>query len=188
MMVLRSLFSFFNVVALLLLAAAYFGLQWVSKPPQAAAAPHYSLSEREPVKFIVYFTDSGVQELRPESRSVPVVAGESNLLGTAQAALTVWAAGPTQDGSVAVVPQGLPTPEVWMRGEHYYVSLPGAYRKIGYGVSGEHMMLCSLTRTLLEKNGLDVTFLVDRKNVETLGALDLREPFHRQDCADKPKG
>ena len=52
------------------------------------------------------------------------------------------------------------------------------------GTSGERMLLCTVTRTLLELKGQDVTFLLGGKNVDTLGHLDLREAFTGQDCAD----
>ena len=83
-----------------------------------------------------------------------------------------------------MVPAGTAAPRVYYRSAHYYVDFPEAYGKLRYGTSGERMLLCTVTRTLLELKGQDVTFLLGGKNVDTLGHLDLREAFTGQDCAD----
>ena len=80
---------------------------------------------------------------------------------------------------------GTPSPKVYLRGQHYYVDLPEAYTKLRYGASGERMLLCTLTRTLIEQKGQDVTFLVAGQNVEALGRMDLTQPFTASDCADE---
>ena len=60
------------------------------------------------------------------------------------------------------------------------------YKAYNYGVSGERMLLCSLTRTLLEQRGKDVMFLLAGKNVGTLlGHADLHAPYAREDCSDE---
>ena len=178
----RRLFSLFNVVSAALLAAASFAYQEVQRPPETPRAPALELAERRGVQVKVYFTDAQVQTLKPESRTVQVV--QENPSAVSQAALNVWAQGPTASGSLPVVPKGTPAPRVYLRGAHYYVNLPDAYLRLKYGTSGERMLLCTLTRTLLEARGQDVTFLVGGQNVDTLGRLDLREPYTRQDCAD----
>lgn len=178
----RRLFSLFNVVSLALLAAAAYAYQEVQRPPQTPAPPKLQLEEKRDVKVKVYFTDAQVQTLKPETRTVQVT--QENPTTLAQAALNAWAAGPQTSGALPLVPDGTAAPKVWVRGGHYYVNLPGSYQNLRYGTSGERMLLCTLTRTLLETRGQDVTFLVDGQNVDTLGHLDVREPYTRQDCAD----
>ena len=129
-----------------------------------------------------YTPDPQVRALKMEVRTLQVTQKDVGTL--AQAALNVWAQGPNTSGSLPVVPKGTPAPRVYLRGAHYYVNLPDAYLRLKYGTSGERMLLCTLTRTLLETRGQDVTFLVGGQNVDTLGRLDLREPYTRQDCAD----
>lgn len=178
----RRLFSLFNVVSAALLAAAAYAYQEVQRPPETPRAPALELAEKRDVRVKVYFTDPQVQTLKPETRTVQVT--QENPGAVAQAALNAWANGPTASGVLAVVPKGTPAPRVWLRGVHYYVNLPAAYPKLKYGTSGERMLLCTLARTLLETRGQDVTFLVNGQNADTLGHLDLREPYTRQDCAD----
>ncbi|EYB68361.1 hypothetical protein DEIPH_ctg025orf0244 [Deinococcus phoenicis] len=178
----RRLFSLFNVVTAALLAAAAYAYQEVQRPPATPTPPKLELEERHDVKVKVYFTDTQVQSLKPETRTVQVTEENPTTLG--QAALNVWASGPSASGALRLVPEGTAAPKLWIRGQHYYVNLPAAYQKLRYGTSGERMLLCTLTRTLLDTRGQDVTFLVEGQNVDTLGHLDVREPYTRQDCAD----
>ena len=131
----------------------------------------------------VYFTDPQVQRVLPETRTIQVT--QRNPAAVAQASLAVWAAGPAQSGHLGAVPRGTAAPKVYLRGTHYFVDLPAAYGNLRYGTSGERMLLCTITRTLLETRGQDVTFVLNGQPVETLGHMDLREPFTRQDCADQ---
>ena len=178
----RRLFSLFNVVSLALLAASVLAHQAVQKPPETPRPPKLELLERTPVKVKVYFTDPQVQRLKAEERTVNVTQKDVGTL--AQAALNVWAKGPSGKDLLSVVPAGTAAPRVYYRSAHYYVDFPEAYGKLRYGTSGERMLLCTVTRTLLELKGQDVTFLLGGKNVDTLGHLDLREAFAGQDCAD----
>lgn len=182
---LKRFFSLFNVMALLLLGAAYLALEWVQKPPATPALPKLELSELHDVKLTVYYPDSQVQTMRAVSRTMQVT--EETTTSLAQAALNAWALGPGVEGGgvLRAVPKNTPAPRVYVRGLHYFVDLPAAYTKLNYGSSSERMMFCTMTRTLLDKKGSDVTFLVDGKNVETLGKIDLDEAFTRNDCADQ---
>lgn len=179
----RRLFSLFNVISAALLAAAVLALQAVQQPPAAPEVPRLQLAERTAMKVQVYFTDPQVRAMKAETRTVEVT--QSNPRAVAQAALNVWAAGPSSDANLAVVPAGTAAPKVYLRGAHYYVDLPAAYAGLRYGPSGERMLLCTLTRTLLDTRGDDVTFVLDGQPVDTLGQIDLRNPFTRQDCADE---
>jgi hypothetical protein len=179
----RRLFSLFNVLSAALLVVAALAVQAVQRPPTPPKAPTLQVAERTPMKVKVYFTDPQVQALKAESRTVQVA--QSNPRAVAQAALNLWAAGPSASGLLPVVPGGKAAPKVYLRGPHYYVDLPAEYAALRYGTSGTRMLLCTLTRTLLETRGEDVTFVLDGQPVETLGQIDLREPFTRQDCADQ---
>ena len=179
----KRLFSLFNVVSLALLGAAAYAYTEVQRPPATPEAPKLQLQERQSKPVKVYFSDAQVQTMKPETRSVQVTQDTPS--ATAQAALRAWANGPQTQGSLPVVPKGSPAPNVWLRGTHVYVDLPESYQRLRYGTSGERMLLCTLTRTLLEVRGQDVTFLVGGKNVETLWHLDLREPYRAQDCTDQ---
>ncbi len=179
----RRLFSLFNVISAALLVAAALAYQAVQQQPTPPEAPKLQLAERTAMKVQVYFTDPQVRAMKAETRTVQVT--QSNPRAVAQAALNVWATGPSKEANLAVVPAGTAAPKVYIRGLHYYVDLPGAYANLRYGASGERMLLCTLTRTLLDTRGEDVTFVLDGQPVDTLGQINLREPFTRQDCADE---
>ncbi|GGL71799.1 hypothetical protein GCM10010840_07410 [Deinococcus aerolatus] len=179
----RRLFSLFNVISAALLAAAALAYQAVQQQPTPPEAPKLQLAERTAMNVQVYFTDPQVRAMKAETRTVQVT--QSNPRAVAQAALNVWATGPSKEANLAVVPAGTAAPKVYIRGLHYYVDLPAAYANLRYGASGERMLLCTLTRTLLDTRGEDVTFVLDGQPADTLGQINLREPFTRQDCADE---
>ncbi|WP_291424560.1 GerMN domain-containing protein [Deinococcus sp.] len=179
---LRRFFSLFNILALILLAAAAYALQVVQRPQATPQMPKLEMAELHPVKLTVYYSDSQVQNMKPVVRTVQVTEESAGVL--AQAAADAWAAGTgSKDSDVLpVVPKNTPAPRIYVRGLHYYADLPAAYTKLNYGSSGERMLLCTLTRTLLDKRDGDVTFLVNGQSTDTLGHLDLQGAYTRQDC------
>lgn len=186
----RPLFSVFNVLALVLLGLSALAYRVVQEPPATPKAPQLLLAGQKNVHVTLYFSDSQVRRYVRQAREVTV--GQEDPVVLAQATLKSWAAGPqaaasTQNGSpLAVVPRASAVPTVMLRGEHFVVNLPTSYTALNYGVAGERMLLCSLTRTLLEQRGKDVMFLVGGKNAETLlGHADLHAPYTREDCADE---
>ncbi|WP_332888952.1 GerMN domain-containing protein [Deinococcus arcticus] len=183
MILLRKLFSLFNVVAAALFVCSVLAVQAVQRTPPTPTPPKPDLEERQALKVKVYFTDPQVQRLKPETRTIQVV--QTNPRAVAQAAVNVWAQGPFDKGLLGLVPAGGAAPKVYLRGQHFFVDLPEAYARLRYGTSGERMLLCTLTRTLLDARGQDVTFLLGGQTVETLGHMDLREPYTRGDCADE---
>ncbi|WP_407570996.1 GerMN domain-containing protein [Deinococcus altitudinis] len=186
----RPLFSVFNVLALVLLGLSALAYRMVQEPPAAPKAPQLLLAGQKNVQVTLYFSDSQVRRYVRQVRSVAVSQDDPVVL--AQATLKGWVAGPEASGNttngsaLAVVPRDSAVPTVMLRGEHFVVNLPGSYAALNYGVAGERMLLCSLTRTLLEQRGKDVMFLVSGKNADTLlGHADLHAPYAREDCADE---
>jgi len=179
----KRVFTPFNVMTLILLAASAFAYYQVQLPPPEATVPDYgNRAEVQEAKLRLYFSDSQVQQYATEERALSVRSVTPGALG--QAAVDALADGPTGSG-LAVLPKSGDKPRVWARGEHYVVDLPASYAKLNYGASGERMVLCSITNTLLGvKDMKDVTFLVAGRNTESLlGHMDLRSPFTREDCA-----
>jgi hypothetical protein len=187
----RPLFSVFNVLALVLLSLSALAYRVVQEPPGTPKAPQLPLAKQKTVQVTLYFSDSQVRRYVRQVREVTV--GQDDPVVLAQATLKGWVAGPVKsdgsasDGSaLAVVPRTAAVPTVMLRGEHFVVNLPTSYAALNYGVAGERMLLCSLTRTLLEQRGKDVMFLVGGKNADTLlGHADLHAPYAREDCADE---
>ena len=145
----KHLFSLFNVVSALLLLVAVLAWQAVQRPPATPDAPVLQLAERTALPVKVYFTDTQVQRLVPESRTVQIT--QRNPAAVAQAALGVWAAGPSQAGHLGAVPRGTAAPKVYVRGLHYFVDLPGSYAQLRYGTSGTRMLLCTPTPPLTDR-------------------------------------
>ncbi|WP_424949207.1 GerMN domain-containing protein [Deinococcus sp.] len=180
----RPLFSIFNVLGLVLLGLSALAYRVVQEPPAAPKAPLLELAAQQSVPVTLFFSDVQVRGYVKQLRDVQVTQNDPVQL--AQAAIRSWAAGPLKSGAVAAVPKGSAAPMVMLRGEHFVVDLPASYAALNYGVAGERMLLCSLTRTLLEQRGKDVMFLVNGKNADTLlGHADLHAPYAREDCADE---
>lgn len=187
--VFRPLFSVFNVLALVLLGLALLAFRAVQQPPATPEAPLLAQTGQQNIRVTLYFSDAQVRGYVRQTREVAV--SQNDPVALAQAALNGWAAGPTAPGGavqtpLAAVPRGSAVPTVMLRGDHFVVNLPASYAQLNYGVSGERMLLCSLTRTLLEQRGKDVMFLVAGKNADTLlGHADLHAPYAREDCSDE---
>lgn len=184
MKALQRFLSLFNVLSLLLMIGAYILLQQVQRPPPIPELPQLELAKKHKIKMKIYYSDSEVQNPKLVERDVDVT--EEDAVSLAQAALKAWAAGPpATDGIMPVVPVGTAAPQVFLRAPHFFVNLPAEYANLKYGTSGERMLICSITRTLLEQRGETVTFLVSGKNVDTLNHLDLRKAFTRKDCQNR---
>ena len=179
---LRALFSPFNVIALIVLGLVYGADRWVRRPPTPPTPPELRQTLKT-VSVNLYFATPDMGAYFTQPREVEVQDNLPQEVG--QAALKAWTAGP-RDASgkgLAVVPAGSPAPRLWTRGAHYYVDLPSSYTTLNYGATGERMLLCSLTQTLLAVRGQDVRFLVNGQDATTLlGHMDLRAPYTRADC------
>lgn len=180
--VLRALLSPFNVIAALLALLTYGASLWAQRPPATPAPPEVRQSLRD-VNAELFFASPDMEGYFKQSRRLQVHDNLPQQL--AQASLQAWVEGP-QDAAgrgLAVVPAGSEVPQVWVRAAHYLVNLPKSYSSLNYGASGERMLLCSLTQTLLAVRGQDVQFLVDGQAASTLlGHMDLRSPYTRADC------
>ncbi|MBB6096718.1 hypothetical protein HNR42_000130 [Deinobacterium chartae] len=182
----KKLLTPFNIIAALLLLLAGGAYFWAARPapiPEPAQRNEQPRAQAQTVAL--YFSDAQAERLRTERRSVQPEARDAAAL--AQAALAALVSGPRNPDLVALVPKDSQTPQVYLRGTHYYVDLPDAYGKLRYGSSGETMLVCGIVRTLLDlppaSSERDVTFLVDGENAETLlGHMDLQDPFRAEDC------
>lgn len=173
----------FNILSLLLLALSAFAFLRVQDPPPPPELPKYGdNTQQTQVNVTLYFSDAAAQGFRTEQRALQVARNTPQ--SVAQAALAALVAGPKEASALRALPEGAELPQVWARGEHFFVNFPPSYAQLNYGTSGENMLICSVANTLLDLRGArDVTFLVGGKNVETLlGHLDLRDPYTKADC------
>jgi hypothetical protein len=179
----RRLITPINILGLLLLALSLGVRELVSRPPAPPSLPTLQLEAVQPQAVTLYFSNAQVDGYVKEERTIQVEGKSPGKV--AQAQVGAWVRGPQAGKGLRVVPSGSPAPDVWVRGPHFVVNLPQAYTKLSYGLGGERMIVCTLTRTLLDKSGKDVLFLVGGASTQTLlGHLDLRRPWEKADCAE----
>lgn len=179
----RRLITPINILGLLLLALTIGVREWVSRPLLSPGLPALQLEAVQPQDVTLYFSNLQVDGYVKESRTLQVEGKSPGKVAQAQA--DAWVRGPLAGKGLRVVPQGSPAPDIWVRGPHFVVNLPQNYAKLSYGLGGERMIICTLTRTLLEKSGKDVLFLVGGASTPTLlGHLDLRRAWNKVDCAE----
>lgn len=175
----RPLFSPFNMICLLLLALSYLAYREVRRTPPPPKVPELQRKTQN-VSAKLYFSTPNMDGYRTEQRQLAVAQNLPSQL--AQAALAAWVKGPSA-GGLAVVPPDSEVPKVWLRGDHFLVDLPASYTRLNYGTTGEQMVLCTITQTLLSQRGTDVKFLLAGKDTTTLlGHLDLQSPYTRAEC------
>ncbi|WP_293911766.1 GerMN domain-containing protein [Deinococcus sp.] len=179
----RRLMTPINILGLLLLAITIGVREVVSRPPTAPSLPPLQLEAVQPQSVTLYFSNAQVDGYVKEQRTLQVEGKSPGKV--AQAQLGAWVRGPLSGKGLRVVPQGSTEPDVWVRGPHFVVNLPRSYAALSYGLGGERLIICTLTRTLLETGGKDVLFLVGGQGAPTLlGHLDLRRPWDKVDCAE----
>ncbi|GGJ29329.1 GerMN domain-containing protein [Deinococcus roseus] len=172
-----------NIIALLLLAAAGLFYYFVTLPP---SVPEYDLNTGGATvskNVRLYFNDPALEKYRTEERSLQLPVDNETTL--AQLAIKALMTGPKAEGSVSTLPKTGDAPVVFTREGHYYVNIPASWQKLNYGSTAELLLICTITRTLLDlnPNNLDVAFMVEGKTVESLaGHVDLRNAFNRESC------
>jgi spore germination protein GerM len=124
----------------------------------------------------LHFANAKADGFAVESRTVQLSEGEDPL----ELALTELIKGPQAQGAYPIVPVGLSVPEVYLYGEMAVVNLPAAYGKLQQGSAAEVMLVYGMAYTLLEFPQVkSVRFLLDGKEVDSLGHLSLLEPITR---------
>ncbi|WP_034334574.1 GerMN domain-containing protein [Deinococcus misasensis] len=172
-----------NIICLLLLAAAGIFYYVVTLPPKV---PEYELNTGPATvskNVRLYFNDAALEKYRTEERTIELAVDNETTF--ARTALKALMDGPKAEGSVSTLPKTGEVPDVFTREGHYYVNLPAAWKNQTFGSTSELLLVCTITRTLLDlnPNNLDVAFMVDGKTVESLaGHVDLRNAFNRESC------
>lgn len=127
------------------------------------------------VELRLYFAKNDASGFLIEKRKVTLEPGES----VYQKALDELIAGPAQGGA-AIVPEGFPSPTVFVHGKIAYVDLPDEYAHLGYGTTGETLLVYGMAYTLLDQGPVEeVRFLLKGQPATTLGHLSLLEPIRR---------
>ena len=178
----KPLLSPFNVISLLILSLGY-GTFWLVTRPQ----PLPDISglndggKRVSVKVQLFYSDSQTTGFKPEDRQLEVREVEKGNLP--QLTLDALLEGSRNQG-LALVPRNAEHPTVFPKAGHLFVDLPKSWTKLGYSSSGEMVLLCGITRTLLSLSGYkDVTFMVGGKAADTLlGSADLTSVYDTQSC------
>ncbi|GEM_PF-160591 len=128
------------------------------------------------VKLRLYFAKPDGKAFLVEKRQVLLNEGES----VYQRALDELVKGPKSSGE-PIVPAGAKTPTVYVSGDTAYVDLPAEYLKLGYGTTGETILIYGIANTILDQGPLEeVWFTVAGKPAATLGHLSLEQPIRRR--------
>ncbi len=132
--------------------------------------------EPQEVELRLYFAKPDASAFLVERRTVMLEPGES----VYQRALDELVKGPGRTGA-PLVPEGTPAPTVFVRDRVAYVDLPGAYAQLGYGTTGETLLVYGMAYTLLDLKPIEeVRYLLEGEPAVTLGHLSLVEPVRRR--------
>ncbi|WP_457636517.1 GerMN domain-containing protein [Oceanithermus sp.] len=175
----RRYLTFWNLLGLLVFVLGVAAMLHVSRPPRTDVV-NLNVTEsssQEPVRaqLRLYFANADATGFVIEKRDVTLLPGES----VYQRALAELVKGPRQVGE-PLVPPDVPVPTVFVSGRSAYVDLPKEYGRLGYGTTGETLLIYGIANTLLDQGPLDeVWFLIGGEPARTLGHLSLVEPIRR---------
>lgn len=174
----RRMLSFTNLLGLVVLLLGVWAL-WVQQGDTGSRSLNLpsDLENQGPRVLKLHFAKDTGDGLLVEERTVQIAEGEY-VLGRVMDELV---RGPQIQGAAPLVPAGTPAPTVFLRDSTALVDLPAAYGRLNYGTTGELALIYGITNTLLEfKEIQQVKFLLEGKEVESLGHLSLLDPFKRQ--------
>jgi spore germination protein GerM len=134
------------------------------------------LEHQGPRIIRLHFAKDTGDGLVVEERTIQMTEGEYTLGRVMQELVR----GPQILGAAPLVPAGTPAPTVFLRDGTALVDLPAAYARLGYGTAGETALIYGIASTLLEFREVEqVKFLLEGREVESLGHLSLLDPFKR---------
>jgi len=175
----RGAWTLWNLLgALVLLAGLGAFFLGTRRPPDRVENPPAPVvraeAEPEEVELKLYF--AGREGFVLERRKVRLAPFESKLAR----ALSELVKGPQLAGARPLLPPDSPVPRAFVAGKTVYLDLPGAYKKLGYGVRGESFLLYGLANTALANSEADeVRFLLEGRPAMALIHLSLADPIRR---------
>ena len=176
----RRYLTFWNVLGALVLLLGLFAYFYSSPGRQSSVVNlpqdvELPLEPRE-VELRLYFAKPDASAFLVERRTVTLEPGET----VYQRALEELVKGPERSGA-PLVPEGTPAPTVFVRDRVAYVDLPGDYARLGYGTTGETLLVYGMAYTLLDLKPIEeVRYLLKGEPAVTLGHLSLVEPIRRR--------
>lgn len=181
--IIRQMLTPFNIISAAVFVLVFLAYVAVNQPfevPTIVRPDDGSRNQNITVKL--YFSNTTAQGFRIENRTLTIRKSDMGNLG--QVAINTLFQGPKESGSLALVQQKLVAPMVMANSGHYFVDFPLTWRTLNYGASGENLLLCAVSNTLLGLNGAkDVTFLIDgQPNQSLMGHVDLSAPFDKDSC------
>ncbi|MCS7068391.1 MAG: GerMN domain-containing protein [Meiothermus sp.] len=174
----KQIFSLTNLLGLAVLLLGGWAL-WSQQGEVGSRSLNLpsDLENQGPRVLKLHFAKDTGDGLLVEERTVQIAEGEY-VLGRVMDELV---RGPQVPGAAPLVPAGTPAPTVFLRDSTALVDFPAAYGRLNYGTAGELALIYGITNTLLEfKEVQQVKFLLEGKEVESLGHLSLLDPFKRQ--------
>lgn len=130
-----------------------------------------------PKVFKLHYEKASLDGMLIEKRTVNVEQGEDQLVRALQELFKP----PQAQGALPLVPVGTPVPTVFLRDDTAIVDLPAPFASLNYSIEQESALIYGIASTLLEfKSVKQVRFLLQGKEVESLGHISLLDPFQRQ--------
>lgn len=172
--------TLWNVLGLALLLLGAIVYIYAGRQPRTDVV-NLNVSAEEPLEpqetvLRLYFAKPDASGFVVEKRKVTLEPNES----VYQRALIELAKGPRQSGE-PILPPGSPAPTVFVSGRSAYVDLPREYSRLGYGTTGETLLIYGIANTVLDQGPVDeVWFLIGGEPAKTLGHLSLLEPIRRR--------
>jgi spore germination protein GerM len=169
-------FSFTNMVGLVILLLGLAGL-WASQTRTGTRTLNIPASlDSGPKTLKLHFAGKN-GEGQIETRQILLEDGQDIFVRAVEELIK----GPQQQGAAPVVPPGTLAPNIFLQETTALVDLPAAYTKLGYATAAESSLVYGIVNTLLEfKQVESVRFLLDGKEIESLGHISLVDPFKRQ--------
>jgi hypothetical protein len=181
----RWVFSPWNIIFALLLIGVLTVRYFQTRPTPLAIDPKLLQPEdrsRSRLQLKLYFITPDGQSFAVEGRDAGLELDD--LETRAGVAMRNFIEGPKVEGALTLVSK-LSNPTVFAYKDTIFVDLPADWQKIELGTQGELLLLCGITNTMLNLQGVqNVKFLMLGKPTATVGGhIPTSKPFTAKECS-----
>ena len=181
----RWLFSPWNIILALVLVGVLAVRYFQTRPTPLAIDPRLLQPEdrsRSRLQLKLYFVSPDGKSFAVEERDAGLELDD--LETRAGVAMRNFIAGPKVDGAIALISQ-LPVPTVFAHKDTVFIDLQAAWQKITLGTQGELLLICGITNTMLNLEGVqNVKFLLSGQPIATIGGhIPTSKPFTAKECS-----
>ncbi len=180
----RWLFSPWNIILVLLLVGTLAVRYLQTRPTALAIDPKLLQPEdrsRSRLQLELYFVTPDGKSFAVEKRDAGLELDDLETRATT--AMRNYIEGPKVDGALSLA-KNLPMPTVFANKDTVFIDLQAAWQKIQLGTQGELLLLCGITNTMLNLDGVQkIKFLLAGQPVESVGGhIPTSKPFTQKEC------